>query len=135
MKRTVMLALVPLLVACSGAPAATPSLTPDAVAVARGAVDVHATLALANVGDPCVTRGGYTDIGAGTQVKILDDAGKVLAFGQLGGGKVTELKRCKFPFQVVDVPTGRKIYGVEVSHRGVVQVNEADLGRIELRVS
>lgn len=137
MKRVLsILAVIPLLAACSGAPVSTPTPTaqePTAV-VARGVIDVDATLFKADEGASCTTSGGYKDIGIGTQVKILDADGKVLAFGELGGGKVTKLKRCAFPFTVFDVPKGHGIYGVEVAKRGVIQVKEADLGAVSLKL-
>ena len=38
------------------------------------------------------------------------------------------------PWRTAAERAGRGIYGVEVSHRGVVQVKEADLGAIALKL-
>ncbi|MCT1459912.1 hypothetical protein M3G03_10250 [Aestuariimicrobium sp. p3-SID1156] len=79
-----------------------------------------------NHGDRCFTTDGFTDIGAGTQVKILDANGKVIALGELGAGSAVDkfegvpgTEYCLFKASVPDVPLV-DLFGVEVSHRGVV---------------
>jgi len=78
-------------------------------------------------GQLCAVDGGYADIRAGAQVVVTDDAGKTLALGQLGDGKLTlpdpqewGTRSCAFPF-TVQAPGGHSFYGVEVTHRGVVR--------------
>jgi hypothetical protein len=72
--------------------------------------------------------GGYEDITQGAGVAVKDPSGKTVALGQLGAGKdLPDGLGCSFPFTVTDVPSGLKIYGVEVTHRGVIQYKEAAL--------
>lgn len=84
-------------------------------------------------GTECRGRGGYADIHGGTQVTVTDRAGAVLAIGQLTDGVVAKhpqlegAKTCLFGFTVPRVPAGADIYGIEVSHRGVIHKAEADL--------
>lgn len=77
---------------------------------------------------------GFADVAAGAQVIVTDPAGKVVGTGTLGVGKVevnpklgSPAKICTFPFTVAAVPTGLGTYGIQVSHRGVLQYREADL--------
>lgn len=73
---------------------------------------------------------GFDDINQGAGVTIKDPSGKVVAVGELGGGKdIGDGLGCSFTFSVKDVPSGLGIYGVEVSHRGLLQYKEAVLKR------
>jgi len=72
-----------------------------------------------NAGGECAGDGGYTDIHAGTQVVITDRSGATVAVGQLGRGSRIN-SYCELPFNL-DVPGGSDFYGIEVSHRGVLQ--------------
>ena len=142
MKRVLsILAVIPLLAACSGAPAMSPTPEAPAVTTARGSIDVEHLMISGAEGDACRTDGGYVDIAEGTQVKVLDADGKVLSFGTLGAGRAVDnfptvrgTDACRFPFAVADVPTGHSIYGVEVAKRGVIQAKEADLGAVPLKL-
>lgn len=84
-------------------------------------------------GQVCAVGGGYSDIRAGAQVVVTDDAGRTLALGQLGDGtlRLPDLEHwgtrsCVFPFSV-QVPGGHDFYGVEVTHRGVVRYSAGQL--------
>lgn len=77
------------------------------------------------LGAECVGQDGYDDIAAGTDVIVSDDGGKTLALTELGQGHTDE-SGCRFPF-TVEVPRGYKIYGIEVSHRGVVRQTADDM--------
>lgn len=98
----------------------------------RGSLQLDAPRGLA-VGDECNGSGGYRDIRSGAQVTVTDGTGAVLALGQLTMGVVSSHpvisggKVCAFSFTVDSVPTGKGIYGIEVSHRGVVRFEEAAL--------
>lgn len=89
------------------------------------------------VGDYChALSRGYADITEGAQITVTNQGGDVVAIGKLGAGKVAvhpvygdPAKICVFPIQVTGVPTGLSLYGVEVSHRGVVRFSELDLMR------
>jgi hypothetical protein len=85
----------------------------------------------------CSGSGGYGDLVQGAQVTITDPAGKVIAIGKLGYGKTTMAGdrpvSCTFPFHTY-AAAGHGIYGVEVTHRGVVQVPEANLGKVALTI-
>lgn len=80
----------------------------------------------------CAGRGGFGDIREGTQVVVTDEAGTTIALGRLrdsspyveAGVGIT----CTFHFAIHDVPSGKKFYGVEISHRGRVQYTEDQLG-------
>lgn len=82
----------------------------------------------------CVGRAAHDDIAANTQVLVTDPAGTNLAIGQLGAGQpvmnpddATRADSCMFTFDIPNVPSGKGIYGIEVSNRGKVQFKEADL--------
>lgn len=73
----------------------------------------------------CRGGDGYSDIVEGTAVTVYDAAGTVVATGYLGGS-TREGGTCRFDVSVSDVPTGRRFYKVEVSHRGTVQLTEGE---------
>ncbi len=80
---------------------------------------------------PCTGKGGFADIQTGAQVKVSDPTGKLLALGELKGpsyahnfgGRVG----CLWVISIDDVPTGRGFYGIEISHRGVIQYPESEV--------
>ncbi|WP_244181985.1 hypothetical protein [Streptomyces curacoi] len=72
----------------------------------------------------CKGGDGYDDIFEGTAVTVYDAAGTVVATGYLGDS-TREGGTCRFSVSVGGVPTGRGFYKVEVSHRGTVQLTEA----------
>lgn len=86
-------------------------------------------------GAPCQGSGGYDDLRPGAQVVVTDDAGKVLAVGRLDAGATDDSKaytspyyrHCVLPFTVSKVPAGEDFYGVQITHRGVVQKSEAEM--------
>ncbi|MGW6503003.1 hypothetical protein [Nonomuraea angiospora] len=84
-------------------------------------------------GQLCAMGGGYSDIRAGAQVVVTDDAGKTIAVGQLEPGKILlpradawGTRSCVFPF-TVQAPGGYRFYGIEVTHRGVVRYTAEQL--------
>lgn len=119
------------------APVKAPAAAPTSASVVTLAGELRISIyAHTTTGGPCVpNETGYADIRQGAQVTVTDSAGKVLALGQLDAGTVkedptlAELSDCVFSFRVSGVPLGAGIYGVEVSHRGKIQVPEADLGK------
>ncbi|MEV7519328.1 hypothetical protein [Streptomyces sp. NPDC091371] len=79
----------------------------------------------------CFGTGGYNDIREGTSVTVYDKAGTVLAVGSLGASTFTDggykgVDKCAYKVAVDGVPTGAGFYQVEVSHRGKVNLSEAD---------
>lgn len=78
----------------------------------------------------CWGRGGYDDIREGVNVTITDPEGKVVALGKLAKGLPVIIddraSSCLFRFEV-EVPAGLKFYGIEVSHRGVIQFTQDEL--------
>lgn len=68
---------------------------------------------------------GYSDIFEGAAVTVYDATGTVVATGGLGESTRAG-NTCRFDVAVSDVPTGRRFYKVEVSHRGTVQLTEAE---------
>ncbi|MER7488938.1 hypothetical protein ABTY20_24120 [Streptomyces sp. NPDC126497] len=77
-------------------------------------------------GDLCTGTDGYSDIDFGAQVSVTDAAGTLVAKGDLGLGRKTELG-CEFLFTVDDITPGSKFYTVEVSHRGGLTQTEDEL--------
>jgi hypothetical protein len=73
----------------------------------------------------CKGGDGYSDILEGAAVTVYDAAGAVVATGYLGES-TREGGTCRFDVSVSDVPVGRRFYKVEVSHRGTVQLTEAE---------
>jgi hypothetical protein len=75
----------------------------------------------------------YDDIQPGANVTVYDRTGKVVALSTLGAGEsgphplLEGVAVCLFPFVVTGVPTSAGPYAVEVSHRGKLRFNEADL--------
>ena len=86
------------------------------------------------IGAPChALSTGYADVAEGAQIKVTNPGGTIIATAKLGPGKVAAhptldtAKICAFPIRITGVPTGHGIYGIEVSRRGAVQFQEADL--------
>jgi hypothetical protein len=107
-------------------PTRTPSPTPKAFSVVVDFRVYQAGLDTATDVE-CWGRGGYSDIGPSTQVKITDATGKVVAFGTLGAGKTADSvggasTSCAFKPTISGIPLDAPApLGVEVSHRGVIQ--------------
>lgn len=84
-----------------------------------------ATSSSASSGYDCVGTKGYDDLSPGAAVTISDEAGKLLAKGNLdsstGGSSY-----CVFSFTVSGVPSGSKFYEVEVAHRGGISFTEEE---------
>lgn len=72
----------------------------------------------------CFGSGGYSDMEAGTQVVVRDASGTSLAFGELGTGSVASPSECDFNFVVKDIPSGDKLYTIEVGSRGEINFTE-----------
>jgi len=87
----------------------------------KGTMTLHEVVS----GTSCTGTGGYSDIQAGTEVVVKDQAGKVLATASLGDGRV-DSGTCVFDFSVSHLPDA-DFYQVEVSHRGNVTYSKADL--------
>ncbi|MEV1245104.1 hypothetical protein [Nonomuraea sp. NPDC049750] len=113
----------------ASAPQALPSLFS-----ATGVLILKITPDSVEFGDhpACSGKGGYSDIGQGTQVVVTDAAGKTVALGKLGTG-LHEERGCTFRFAIT-VPPGGQFYGIEVSHRGRVQYAAYELDSIELQL-
>jgi hypothetical protein len=101
-------------------------------------------------GDPCGTDGGYSDIRTGTQVTVRAANGETLAVGALGAETFTpapEMAEGPFPGSKITIgdcsfrsrskhPDGKDLYGVEVSHRGVITYPREKLNQpIQLTLS
>lgn len=126
------------LVGCStGAAASSPS--PEAFDV-RGMLTLNQVSDNTSKGDACTGRDGYDDIREGAQVKVSSDAGKVLGLGALKAGRAGQpledtgaTGTCVFGFEVSGIPAGGgAIFGVEVTHRGVIQFTRDEAGTIAL---
>ncbi|HEX4057619.1 MAG TPA: hypothetical protein VHX87_04800 [Galbitalea sp.] len=87
-------------------------------------------------GGACDPPDGYTDLSAGAQV-IISTGGKTVAIGELSEGtKLEGGLTCHYTFAVRGVPLGHKFYGVEITHRGVVQESATDMedGKVALSI-
>jgi hypothetical protein len=80
---------------------------------------------------PCLGLSGYGDIVPGAQVTVTDDSGRTIAVGSLDAGSVTPDGACRFTF-TVPAPSGAEFFGVEVTHRGIVQFPADEVGRADL---
>ncbi|WHT21050.1 hypothetical protein N8J89_08280 [Crossiella sp. CA-258035] len=81
----------------------------------------------------CRGSRGYRDIAEGAEVKVYDEAGKIIAVGALGKGRTGQRSAavCVFPIAVSKVPVGHRFYQVEVTRRGKVTVEEkAEAGKL-----
>lgn len=94
---------------------------------------VHGTMSLVGVdnfasfGDNnCAGSTGYDDLRDGSEVVISENGGKTVAVGALEGSR-NAADRCVFSFNISGVPSGKKFYGVSVTHRGVVQFSEQEM--------
>lgn len=131
--------------AAAAASAVTPSAAPKTLSV-EGAILLglgdFEWDKIGQVGQPgpwCAGRGGYDDVTTGATVTVTDADGSVIGLGELDVSLPTGLSdngtptSCELRFNVVGVPAGKGFYGVEVSHRGAVKFDEADLAEpIEL---
>jgi hypothetical protein len=75
----------------------------------------------------CHGTGDFTDLAAGGTVTISDDVGSTLATTHLQPGKIDVNGFCEFAFSAPKVAANRGPYGVQITRRKVVQVNESDL--------
>ena len=78
----------------------------------------------------CAGRQGYEDIRNGTQVLVRNDSGRILAKGQLTGGRLREIRElqatCTFSFTIRSVPRSG-FYVVEVAQRGELTFSHAEM--------
>jgi hypothetical protein len=61
--------------------------------------------------------GGYSDVHSGTIITVTDEAGTVIATGELGQGELSLEDGCKFTYEITSVPEAQ-FYKIEVTHRG-----------------
>lgn len=139
MKRALIFAATAALLAGCSSTNRAPTPTPTDF-------DVHGTLSLSKIaiygtdGDPCTGSGGYSDIASGAQVKVTDNSGSVVAIGSLNSGLSHQTNSgmdgtnvCVFSFDVFNIPIrDSSIYGIEVTHRGVIQFTRDDANDISL---
>jgi hypothetical protein len=140
-RHTIPVATLVLLLAACGSnpePATEPSPSPSTRTI-TGTMTIQGWPSGWNVGLEChggsLSRRGWDDLTPGAQVVVTDSSGKTVGVGILRLGNVradSELgepfKVCAMPFEVTDVPTGDRFYGVEVGRRGKVQFEDAQLG-------
>lgn len=117
---TWMLAAAAIVVAAALIVGGVALFAPRAFTV-KGALVLTDSGVLANGGTCQYYGDGYSDIEGGASVSIRDAAGKTIGLGSLLKGKSVGDNTCAFFFTIKDVPDGEKFYGVEVTHRGVVQ--------------
>ncbi len=79
----------------------------------------------------CEGLGGYTDMRAGAQLVVKDEAGKVIGSGTLDQGHLDILfdegrAVCAFPFRVTGLPKAEQ-YQLGMGNRGSITYSFADL--------
>lgn len=95
----------------------------------RGGVEVKGTDSFVATGqgdNACAGSGGYDDLATGAQVVVTDNTARTIAVGTVTGS-AAKGDFCLLTFDVPSVPEGKKFYGLEVSHRGVVQFTEQEM--------
>lgn len=75
----------------------------------------------------CRGTSGFSDVRDGTEVRIYDARGELLAAGQLESGAFVPFERCQLVFKLPVVPRGRSMYQVEVGERGRVTYTQDQL--------
>ncbi|SIE26390.1 hypothetical protein [Mycobacteroides abscessus] len=94
----------------------------------NGSITIYDDNVAVSPGSSCRGTGGYRDIRPGTAVTVSDESGTLLAKSQLQSGTSAQ-GSCSLPFEIPDVPTGKKFYKVEASHRGEVNYTESEARR------
>lgn len=74
----------------------------------------------------CSGTDGYSDISVGTQVRVSNTAGHIVALGELEPSSYRP-GECEFTFEVTGVPQGEEFYQIEVSHRGTLTYSEEEM--------
>lgn len=127
-----MAAAIGLLVGAGGVGIAWGLSSGSSSSASKAPFTLHGTLALKGDHVPagadytnCEGTDGFDDIVEGAQVTVYDIDTKIVAIGSLGVGKPAD-GSCVFEVTVPGVPRGSKFYQVEVSHRGKLQVSEAE---------
>jgi hypothetical protein len=114
----------------------------------RSSFDVSGDLVLPDDGfawdtidKTCKGGRGFADVGPGTQVVVMDSAGKTLAVGALSTSTITtgadgRLTGCSFSFAVRGVPGGHQVYRIAVGRRGHLEYTADQLrGRLRLTLA
>jgi hypothetical protein len=117
-----------LAVACNNGEPPPPTATPT-----PDRVEVSGTFMLVSdrVSSSCRGEGGYSDINAGTEVRLTSGAGEILDVTRLGSHSTPEFLSgtgCVFRF-VLAVPPGYDFYTVEVGRRGSFTYTYAEITR------
>lgn len=126
------------------APVGVASKAPAAISVS-GALSLSSSDFTWNDGGTCQGASGHDDVRLGASVVVTDSAGAVIAVGTLATAQAADFQnagspsfagdpdarptRCELSFVILNVPSGKGFYGIEVSHRGSVKYAEADLAR------
>ncbi|GAB3424442.1 hypothetical protein [Flindersiella endophytica] len=114
--------------AVTASPTVSASPTKPAAFTVSGTFTVEAATAAMTSADGggCWTDDGYDDIDSGTQVVVRDRHGTTMAIGELGAAE-RDGSNCAFSFVVSEVPAGKGIYRIEVSHRGELEYTEEQI--------
>jgi hypothetical protein len=120
-----------VLASCATRPAAKPTPTPkpfSATGTISVPMDIGASLPLQDgkpaIGNPCIPKGGYSDVDEGAQVIVANGSGETVAVGELDGGGVQNgpagnafyQSVCEYPFTVSGIPSGSKFYSVHIGN-------------------
>jgi hypothetical protein len=100
-----------------------------AIIKSRGLVN----LTFVSDGKRCDGTNGFADLTVGAPVTVMNAAGNTIATGVLGlGHPVHDAFACVFRFTVNGVPK-QSVYGIEVSHRGVLRYTQAQVAAHDVR--
>jgi hypothetical protein len=77
-------------------------------------------------GDPCEGRGGFADLRAGAPVIVANEAGTVIATGEITAGALTDNYSCLFGFLVIGIPDAA-FYSITIGSRPVLTYSRAEL--------
>lgn len=110
--------------------------TPTAPIETAATITIYGTFAVGDIagdsvtqdGDFCFTSGGFSDIGSGTDITVLDGSGIVIATSRLERPVTLEGQTwaCVFPFIIENVPAV-DFYTIEVGRRGDLTYSAAEL--------
>jgi hypothetical protein len=95
----------------------------------HGTAEVKGTdsfVATGGANNECAGTGGYDDLAQGADVVVTDNASRTIAVGSVTGSAAAG-NACVLTFEIPKVPSGKKFYGIEVSHRGVVHFMEKEM--------
>jgi hypothetical protein len=78
---------------------------------------------------------GFDDVHSRANVTVVDSAGKKLAVGHLGTGRLLGGTSCRFAFRIPDVPGGETVYALRVGSRSDYDFSKQEAGKLALSLT